>query len=123
MGKRDSYEILGVSRDASEEVLRKNYHKLALEYHPDRNPNNPIAREKFMEVAEAYYVLNDAKKRSLYDHYGHNESQSSNFQDSSHTEEHIPHEQLEFGWDELNAIQNAIEKITDHLSIIADIQE
>ena len=135
MVKRDYYEILGVSPDAGEEELKKSYHKLALKYHPDRNPNDPVAQEKFMEVAEAYYVLNDTKKRSLYDRHGHNESQSSNYdhnrsqgsnsQDSSHTKEHIPDDQfvLEFGWDELHAIQDAIGKLIECLTKLGNIRD
>src|SRR5512136_1163403 len=69
--KRDYYEILGVSRNASQEEIKKAYRKLALKYHPDRNPNNKEAEEKFKEAAEAYEVLSDENKRSRYDQYGH----------------------------------------------------
>ena len=122
MGKQDYYDILGVSRDASEEVLKRSYRNLAFKYHPDRNPNDPIAREKFMEVTEAYYVLNDTKKRGLYDHYGQNESQSSSSRDSGHAEENVPNDQsvLEFGWDELAAIQDAISKLVESTSRFND---
>ncbi len=71
MAKRDYYEILGVSRDASQDDIRKAYRKVAMQYHPDRNPNNPQAEEKFKEAAEAYEVLSDANKRSRYDRFGH----------------------------------------------------
>lgn len=80
MVKRDYYEILGVARDASEEELKKSYRKLALKYHPDRNPDDPKAEEKFKEAAEAYDVLNDPEKRSLYDRYGHDGLQGAGFQ-------------------------------------------
>ena len=80
MVKRDYYEILDVSRDASEDELKKNYRKLALKYHPDRNPDDPRAEEKFKEAAEAYDVLNDPEKRSLYDRYGHDGLQGAGFQ-------------------------------------------
>ena len=70
--KRDYYEILGVARDASGDVIKKAYRKLALQYHPDRNQGNEEASEKFKEAAEAYAVLSDAEKRSLYDQFGHN---------------------------------------------------
>lgn len=80
MAKRDYYEILGVSRNATEEEIKKSYRKLALQYHPDRNPNDPSAEEKFKEAAEAYEVLHDAEKRSLYDRFGHEGLQSSGFQ-------------------------------------------
>ncbi len=69
--KRDYYEVLGVSRDASDQDIKGAYRKLALRYHPDRNPGDPSAEEKFKEASEAYTVLSDAQKRSIYDRYGH----------------------------------------------------
>ncbi len=69
--KRDYYEILGVNRNATKEELRKAYRKLAMQYHPDRNPNNKEAEEKFKEAAEAYEVLNDDEKKARYDRFGH----------------------------------------------------
>ena len=69
--KRDYYEILGVGRDADELALKGAYRKLAMKYHPDRNPGNQQAEEKFKEAAEAYSVLSDPQKRSAYDRYGH----------------------------------------------------
>ena len=71
MAKRDYYEILGVSREAGEADLKKAYRKLALEYHPDRNPDDPAAEEHFKGVSEAYSVLSDAEKRRTYDRFGH----------------------------------------------------
>ncbi len=71
MNKRDYYEVLGVHRDATSEQLKKAYRKLALKYHPDRNPGDKDAEEKFKEAAEAYEVLQDAQKRQIYDRYGH----------------------------------------------------
>ena len=68
---RDYYEILGVERDASPEVLKKAYRKQALQYHPDRNPGDKEAEGKFKEAAEAYEVLSDANKRARYDRFGH----------------------------------------------------
>jgi len=71
MSKRDYYEVLGVSRDADDSVMKKAYRKMAMKYHPDRNPDNAEAEEKFKEVKEAYEVLTDAQKRQVYDQYGH----------------------------------------------------
>lgn len=69
--KRDYYEVLGVSRDASAEDIKKAYRKMALKYHPDRNPGDASAEEKFKEAAEAYDVLSDPDKRARYDRFGH----------------------------------------------------
>ena len=71
MAKRDYYEVLGVNRDASEEDLKKAYRRLAMKWHPDRNPDNPRAEEHFKEAKEAYEVLGDAQKRAAYDKFGH----------------------------------------------------
>lgn len=71
MAKRDYYEVLGVAKNASEDELKKAYRKLAMKYHPDRNPDNPSAEEKFKEAKEAYEMLSDAQKRDAYDRYGH----------------------------------------------------
>ena len=70
-GKRDYYEVLGVSRNAAEQEIKSAYRKMALQYHPDRNPGNDEAEEKFKEAAEAYAILSDAQKRAQYDRYGH----------------------------------------------------
>ena len=71
MAKRDFYEILGVAKAASEEDIKKSYRKLAMKYHPDRNPDNKEAEEKFKEVKEAYEMLTNPEKREAYDRYGH----------------------------------------------------
>jgi molecular chaperone DnaJ len=71
MSKRDYYETLGVARNASPEDLKKVYRKLAMQYHPDRNPDDPTAADKFKEVNEAYDVLKDEQKRAAYDRFGH----------------------------------------------------
>ena len=71
MAKRDFYEVLGINRDASEDEIKKAYRKLAMKHHPDRNPDNPGAEEKFKEAKEAYEILSDAQKRAAYDQYGH----------------------------------------------------
>lgn len=71
MTKRDYYDVLGVSRNASQEEIKRSYRQLALKYHPDRNPGNKEAEEKFKEAAEAYNVLGDQEKRTTYDRFGH----------------------------------------------------
>ncbi len=71
MSKRDYYTVLGVPRDASEEDLKKSYRKLAMKHHPDRNPDDRSAEDKFKEAKEAYEVLCDARKRAAYDQFGH----------------------------------------------------
>ena len=68
---RDYYEVLGVPKDADEAALKKAYRKLAMQYHPDRNPDNPEAEAKFKEASEAYQVLSDGEKRATYDRFGH----------------------------------------------------
>jgi len=69
--KRDYYDIMGISRDSSEQDIKSAYRKLALEYHPDRNPGDKAAEEKFKEAAEAYSILSDPQKRGQYDRFGH----------------------------------------------------
>ena len=71
MSKKDYYEVLGVNRDASDEDIKKSYRKLAMKFHPDRNPDNPKAEEQFKEAKEAYETLSDGQKRAAYDQYGH----------------------------------------------------
>ncbi len=71
MAKRDFYELLGVGRTADREELKKAYRKLAMQYHPDRNPDNPSAEAHFKELSEAYDVLSDEQKRTAYDQFGH----------------------------------------------------
>jgi molecular chaperone DnaJ len=69
--KRDYYEILGVAKSASQDEIKKAYRKLAVQYHPDKNPNDKSAEEKFKEIGEAYDVVSDEQKRAAYDRYGH----------------------------------------------------
>src|ERR1700723_3263613 len=69
--KRDYYEILGVGRDCDDQLLKGAYRKLALQFHPDRNPGDHGAEERFKEAAEAYSVLSDLQKRPAYDRFGH----------------------------------------------------
>ena len=77
--KRDYYEILSVSRDASDDEIKRAFRKLAKQYHPDANPDDHSSEEKFKEVGEAYQILSDPEKRQLYDRYGHNMPQGAGF--------------------------------------------
>lgn len=80
MAKKDYYEVLGVARQASSEEIKRAYRQMALRHHPDRNPGNREAEERFKEAAEAYSVLADASKRSVYDRYGHEGLRGEGFQ-------------------------------------------
>ena len=71
MAKRDYYEVLGVNKDASADEIKKAYRKKAIQYHPDKNPGDKEAEEKFKEAAEAYEVLSNPEKRQRYDQFGH----------------------------------------------------
>lgn len=79
MTKRDFYEVLGVEKAASAEDIKKAYRKLAMQYHPDRNPDNKEAEEKFKEATEAYEALSDTDKRARYDRFGHQGMRSNDF--------------------------------------------
>ncbi|MGM0423650.1 MAG: molecular chaperone DnaJ [Thermodesulfobacteriota bacterium] len=83
MSKKDYYQILGIAKTASTDEIKKAYRKLAFEYHPDRNPNDPEAEQKFKEASEAYEILSDPEKRSNYDHFGHAGVNGQNYQDFS----------------------------------------
>ena len=71
MSKRDYYEVLGVSQTATDQEIKSAYRRLAVQFHPDKNPNDASAEEKFKEAAEAYSVLQDAEQRRRYDRFGH----------------------------------------------------
>ena len=85
--KRDYYEVLGLDNSASDGDIKKSYRKAALKYHPDRNPDAPSAEEKFKEASEAYEVLSDSKKRSLYDQFGHSGLSNAGYQGFSGVED------------------------------------
>jgi len=80
LAKKDYYEVLNVGRNSTSDEIKKKYRKLAMKYHPDRNPGDKEAEEKFKEAAEAYEVLNDSEKRRIYDTYGHEGLRGSGFQ-------------------------------------------
>ncbi|RZK42088.1 MAG: molecular chaperone DnaJ, partial [Hymenobacter sp.] len=69
--KRDYYEVLGVAKNAEGDVIKSAYRKMAIKYHPDKNPDDPTAEDRFKEAAEAYEVLSDGDKRARYDRFGH----------------------------------------------------
>src|SRR5512137_2269527 len=71
MAKADYYETLGIEKNASEEDIKKAYRRLAMKYHPDKNPGDKTAEEKFRETTEAYEILKDPQRRSQYDQFGH----------------------------------------------------
>ena len=77
MSKKDYYDVLGVGRSATKDELKKAYRKLAMKYHPDRNPDDSKAAEKFKELSEAYEILSDDQKRQTYDNFGHDGVNSS----------------------------------------------
>lgn len=91
------YEILGVSRDANAEVIKKTYRKLAMKYHPDHNPDNDKAATHFKEAAEAYEVLSDSRKKQLYDRYGHEGLKDSGYNDPGSAEDIFSHMGSVFG--------------------------
>ena len=70
--KKDFYEILGVSKSSTQDEIKKAYRKVAMQFHPDRNPGDKASEEKFKEAAEAYEILSDSDKRAQYDRFGHN---------------------------------------------------
>ncbi|MHC4843680.1 MAG: molecular chaperone DnaJ [Planctomycetota bacterium] len=84
MAKRDYYEVLGVNKDASADEIKRAYRRLAMKYHPDKNPDNKEAEEKFKECAEAYEVLSDTQKRQRYDQFGHDGLRGMGMRDYSH---------------------------------------
>src|ERR687885_1514316 len=71
MSKRDYYEVLGIGRNATEQEIKSAYRRLAVRYHPDKNPGDAAAEERFKEAAEAYSILSDAEQRRRYDRFGH----------------------------------------------------
>lgn len=83
MAKNDYYQVLGVGRNATQDEIKKAYRKLAMQYHPDRNPGNKEMEEKFKEAAEAYEVLSDTDKRRRYDQFGHEGIRGTDFQHSA----------------------------------------
>ncbi len=83
MAKRDYYEVLGVDKDASADDIKRAYRRMAMKYHPDKNPGDKEAEAKFKECAEAYEVLSDADKRRQYDQFGHEGLRGSGMHDFS----------------------------------------
>ncbi|MCI5220919.1 MAG: molecular chaperone DnaJ, partial [Candidatus Electrothrix sp. LOE2] len=94
---RDYYEILNVSRDADGDVIKKAYRKLAMKYHPDRNPDDKEAEDRFKEAAEAYEVLSDAQKRQVYDTYGHDGLKNTGYSGPGNASDIFSHTNEMFG--------------------------
>ena len=84
MAKRDYYEVLGVNRNASADDIKRAYRRMAIKYHPDKNPGNKEAEAKFKECAEAYEVLSDPEKRQRYDQFGHDGLRGMGMHDYTH---------------------------------------
>jgi len=91
MDKRDYYEVLGIEKNASKEDIKKAYRKLAMQYHPDRNPGNKDAEEKFKEAAEAYEVLSSDEKKAKYDRFGHQGLRGQDYQGFSNVNDIFSH--------------------------------
>ena len=87
MTKRDYYEVLGIGRDTGTDDIKKAYRKLAMKFHPDRNPGSTEAEDKFKEAAEAYDVLSDSEKRQRYDQFGHEGVRSTGYRGYSNVED------------------------------------
>ena len=94
MAKRDYYGVLGVSRDASEQDIKKAYRRLAMKYHPDRNPDDDAAEASFKEASEAAEILLDAEKRSAYDQFGHAAVDGSAEQDRAQNRENAEEDEV-----------------------------
>ncbi len=95
--KKDYYEVLGLKKDASPEEIKKAYRKMAMKYHPDKNPNNPEAEVKFKEINEANEVLSDSTRKSNYDNYGHNSPREHNEDPFEQFRDHFRRQQVRRG--------------------------
>ena len=89
MSKRDYYEVLGINRSADEKEIKRAYRKLAKKYHPDMNPGDKQAEQKFKEITEAYNVLSDQEKKKLYDQYGFEDDSFTGQNTGSYQEYHF----------------------------------
>lgn len=91
MSKKDYYELLGVSRQATKDDIKKAYRKLAMKYHPDKNPGDKVAEDKFKDISEAYEILSDDQKKNVYDQYGHSAFDSGGMGGGFHSQDFNPH--------------------------------
>ena len=102
--KKDCYEVLGISRNADDSTIKKAYRKLAKKYHPDMNPGNQQAEQKFKEVTDAYNILSDPEKRKVYDRYGYAAFDGTGSESDFYKNEDRDYQQSHFSYDDVDGM-------------------